>query len=156
MSGVSNEGYLKRADRLQKIGELMETGIPPRDIAKQLCVQYSTVRSDIEVLHNLSKGSLSPEITAEKRIEIDKSFLELDDEAYRTYTNLLEDGKHKMALEYMKVCVDLRKHRAKLWGLDQSISISPNVMAENVNFTKFNVDLSQKDVNRMREIALNG
>lgn len=154
MPGVSNDVYLKRTDRLNRVGELLEKGIAPRDIARQLCVQYSTVKNDLALMNILSKGSLSPEICAEKRLEIDKTFLDLDDEAHRVYSELLSSGKYKVALDFLKICVDVRKFRAKLWGLDQIINNMPNVTAENVNFNKVNVELTTSEINKMRKLAL--
>lgn len=154
MPGVSNEVYAKRTDRLNKVGELLERGIAVRDIAKQLCVQYDTVKSDIELIATISKGSLTPEVCAEKRIEIDNSFVSLDEEVYNTYISLLKQGKTKAAVDFLKVCVDIRKFRAKLWGLDQIINAMPNVTADNVSFNKVNVSLTTSEINRMREIAL--
>lgn len=154
MPGVSNDVYAKRTERLSKVSDLLEQGIAPRDIANQLCIQYDTVKNDIELISTISKGSLSPEVCAEKRIEIDSGFIQLDDEAYHTYKSLILDGKVKAAADFLKICIDIRKFRAKLWGLDQVTNIMPNVTADNVSFNKVNVSLTTSEINKMREIAL--
>jgi hypothetical protein len=151
---VSNEAYENRTERLNKVVGLLEIGVSPKDIAAQLGIKYSTVTNDIDLLTTINKGSLSPEICAEKRLEIDGKFVQLDDEVYNAYRSLFEEGKHKGAIDYLKVCVDIRKYRAKLWGLEQAESFNPSVSADSINFTNFNVSLKPGDIERMRRSAL--
>ena len=131
--GVSNENYLKRNERLRKVGELMEKGVAPRDICTDLGLQWETVKSDINLITVLNEGSLTPEICAEKRVEIDKGFLKLDDDAYEDYTAMMYLGKYKEAVAFLKLCIEIKKIRAKLWGLEQEAGPAP-VITENLSF----------------------
>lgn len=152
MGGISNEGYLSRNKRLEKVGQLLEEGVPKRDIANQLGVEYRVVDGDVQLLSILSRGSLSPEITAEKRIVIDNRFSELEKKVMETYETLITSGKFSTALNYMKTVIDINKFKATIWGLDADPASMANFNADSINFNKVDVTLDSNEFRKLRGI----
>ena len=150
MGGLSNDGYLNRQDRLTKVGELLEKGVALRDISTQLNVSFNTIKADVGLITILSRGSLSPEMSAEKRLEIDITFTTLYDEVISVYYALVKDNKHAAALNYMKTGIDLVKFKATLWGLDQDFSKMANFNADSINFNKVDVTLTSSEFDTLR------
>ncbi len=142
--------FISRNERINKVKELLECGVSPREICVQLAVKWETIQSDIKILSIISKGSLSPEICAEKRIVIDDKFLSLDDETMSVYKDLIKAKKYKIAADYLKISIDIQKFRAKIWGLEEDLS-KYNGLSQNINFNKIDVVLNKNDMRRMRK-----
>jgi len=152
MGYSQQNSYIKRNERLTKVKELLECGVAPRDICKQLVIKWDQVQDDIKILAVINQGSLSPEICAEKRLVIDDKFLGLDTEAMVTYKALIEIKSYKIAAEYLKISVDIQKFRAKLWGLEEDLSKFGGLSAQNVSFNKVDINLiNDNDMDKMRK-----
>lgn len=149
---LSNTRYMNRKKRLEQVSAMLEEGISPTQISKQLAIRWETIKKDVELLTILGQGSLSPEICAKKRVGIDDKFCELDEETLNTYRLLLKEGKVKTAAEYLRISVDIQKFRAKLWGLDQKVDFSPKVVSENVHFNKYDIKMSDRDFSSVRDV----
>lgn len=150
--GVSNDSYLSRNKRLEKVAQLLEEGVPQRDISKQLGIEYRVVVNDVKLLSTLSQGSISPEITAEKRLVIDDKFNILESKVMEVYDYLISQGKYKTALTYMKTVIEINKFKATIWGLDQDLSNLSNFNADNINFNKVDVTLTSGEFGKLKNI----
>ena len=149
--GISNVGYLKRSERLNKVGEMLDNGIAPTQIAEQLGVGHNVVKSDIELIAVISKGSLSPELCAEKRISMDDRFSTLTEEAISKYTELMGKKAYKPAVDMFNSAIKLQKLIMKLWGLDGSLGPT-TVAPTQINVSNMDVKLTPKESRKIKGI----
>jgi len=156
MKQLSNKRFTSRLERIEKLTDLLEQGISPTEAAKQLGVRWETVKSDMELLPELTKGLLSPETCAKKRTQIDSAYMEVYTDLLKAFKECISDGLHKQASSYAKSIVELLKAHQILWGLpDAKIETlgAGSLAGGKISFTKVDVNLTKNDLEDIRSVV---
>ena len=138
------------------MSNLLDQGIAPTEIAQQLNVRWETVQADIELIPVLARGLLSPESCAQKRIQIDKMYLDLHGSLVNAFNECVRDGLHKEAGTYSKSLIELKKAWQRLWGLETAIVETlgaGNLAGSKVSFTKVDINVGDKDFKDLKSIV---
>ena len=156
MKQLSNKRFESRLARIEKIMDLMETGLAPTEIAGQLGVRWETVKSDLELIPVLAKGLLSPETCAEKRQQLNNYYDDMVKETREAYRECRKDGLHKEAGIYGRMLIEVLKGYALLWGLpDAKVETmgAGSMVGGKVSFTKVDVKIGDKEYEELKQIV---
>jgi len=151
MSDLVKKGFMKRVERLEKVQELLDVGHSQTQAADMLNISPDTISNDIKILEQLRKGSLSPELCAEKRIQIEQDLLDLIVKGTEAYEKFLAAGD-KAAADFFKSIASIHKYRAKMWGLENISELHDTTPLRSLSLTKANVTVTV-DKDRAKEIS---
>jgi len=146
----NNSHYIKRTERLNKVSDLLEQGATLEAISQQLSTNLNLIKKDVKLLADVSEGSLSPEICAEKRVLIDSKLLDFIQKTMETYDSLIKQEKYNVAAQYLRIVLDTHKFIAKLWGVENG---TPNIIMPNVSFNRYDFNnVSNSDINKVQSL----
>lgn len=125
-----NINTIDRINRLSSIKELLDEGKDAKKIAEELGMTVRAVNRNIKHLEEINISDITPELKAQKRIELENELIVASEEAITMFQKYKDDDQPRSARSFFKSWLETIEMRIKLFGLD--------VKADNVNLTQFN------------------